>query len=196
MALDPIKYNHKKAQDNLVAHVGAWIQATGSPPSKSVDDLAWEKDDREAEAWERSLLKEQVCRDVGSFINKYRPVEPVELHSPSGGGYNIFYRLEYKDGSSAALKIPCKGLAADDLAGTRPSIIMDHAEQERTMSEALNDPVISFSESHVLDPNVDAEKLEVLYAQMANIVLLLSTLQFDRIGSLVQDRYGGFDVSR
>lgn len=73
---------------------------------------------------------------------------------------------------------------------------MDHAEQERTMSEALNDPVISFSESHVLDPNVDAEKLEVLYAQMANIVLLLSTLQFDRIGSLVQDRYGGFDVSR
>ncbi|KAH6954390.1 hypothetical protein DER45DRAFT_615718 [Fusarium avenaceum] len=36
MALDPIKYNHKKAQDNLVAHVGAWIQAIGSPPSKSV----------------------------------------------------------------------------------------------------------------------------------------------------------------
>lgn len=36
MALDPIKYNHRKAQDNLVAHVGAWIQATGSPPSKSV----------------------------------------------------------------------------------------------------------------------------------------------------------------
>ncbi|KAH6954389.1 hypothetical protein DER45DRAFT_615717 [Fusarium avenaceum] len=145
------------------------------------------------EAWERSLLKEQVCRAVGSFINKYRPVEPVELHSPRGGGFNIFYRLEYKDGSSAALKIPCK---ADDLAGKGPSIIMDHAEQERTMSEALNDPVISFSESHVLDPNVDAEKLEVLYAQMANIVLLLSTLQFDRIGSLVQDRYGGLDVSR
>lgn len=74
------------------------------------DDLAWEKGDEESETWERSLLKAQVYRDIGSFINKYRPGEPVELHRPIRGGYNIFYRLEYKDGSSAALRIPCKGI--------------------------------------------------------------------------------------
>ena len=74
------------------------------------DDLAWEKGDEEAETWERSLLKAQVYRDIVSFINNYRPGEPVELYSPIRGGYNIFYRLEYKDGSSAALRIPCKGI--------------------------------------------------------------------------------------
>lgn len=74
------------------------------------DDLAWEKGDEEAETWERSLHKAQVYRDIASFIHKYRSGEPVELHSPIRGGCNIFYRLEYKDGSSAALRIPCKGI--------------------------------------------------------------------------------------
>ncbi|KAF9769361.1 hypothetical protein IL306_013230 [Fusarium sp. DS 682] len=193
------------------------------------DDLAWEKGDKEAETWERSLLKAQVYRDISSFINKHRPGEPVELHSPIRGGYNIFYRLEYKDGSSAALRIPCKGIvkcpdekvryevaimryiaekttipvakvyhydtAAENPTGLGPFIIMDYTEHERTMSEALNDPVINSSESHVLDPDVSTEKLQVLYRQMANIVLQLSTLTFDRIGSLVQDKDGGFCVS-
>ncbi|EWG47302.1 hypothetical protein FVEG_16104 [Fusarium verticillioides 7600] len=36
MALDPVKYNHKKAQDAMVAHAGAWTQDAGSSPSKSV----------------------------------------------------------------------------------------------------------------------------------------------------------------
>jgi len=36
MALDPVKHNHKKAQDNLVAYTGAWTQASGSSPSKNV----------------------------------------------------------------------------------------------------------------------------------------------------------------
>lgn len=87
------------------------------------------------------------------------------------------------------------GTAAENPTGLGPFIIMDYTEHERTMSEALNDPVINSSESHVLDPNVSTEKLEVLYRQMANIVLQLSTLTFDRIGSLVQDEVGGFHVS-
>ncbi|KAK0391426.1 hypothetical protein NLU13_0926 [Sarocladium strictum] len=193
------------------------------------DDLAWEKGDKEAEMWERTLLKAQVYRDIGRFINQHRPGEPVELHKPIRGGYNIFFRLEYKDGSSAALRIPCKGIvkcpdekiryevatmryiaenttipvakvhhygtAAENPTGLGPFIIMDYTEHERTMSEALNDPVINSSESHVLDPNVRTEKLEVLYRQMANIILQLSTLTFDRIGSLVQGEDGGFHVS-
>lgn len=72
------------------------------------DDLAWEEGDEEAETWEKSLLKAQVYRNIASYIAKYRPGEAVEHHSPLRGGSNIFYRLEYKDGSSAALRIPCK----------------------------------------------------------------------------------------
>ncbi|KAK2697294.1 hypothetical protein QWA68_003740 [Fusarium oxysporum] len=36
MALDPVKHNHKKDQDILVAHAGAWTQDASSSPSKSV----------------------------------------------------------------------------------------------------------------------------------------------------------------
>lgn len=74
------------------------------------DDLAWEKGEEEAETWEKSLLKAQVYREVATFISKYRPGKPVELHNPIRGGYNILYRLEYEDGSSAALRIPRKGI--------------------------------------------------------------------------------------
>ncbi|KAJ4135258.1 hypothetical protein NW768_004880 [Fusarium equiseti] len=38
MALDPIKYGQKKVQDNLVAHTGAWTQATGTSPAKPVTE--------------------------------------------------------------------------------------------------------------------------------------------------------------
>jgi hypothetical protein len=86
------------------------------------DDLAWEKSDEEAETWERSLLKAQVYRDVGRFINKYRHGVPVELHRPIRGGYNIFYRLDYKDGSSAALRIPIKGML-----GIQSHFYIDHS---------------------------------------------------------------------
>jgi hypothetical protein len=86
------------------------------------DDLAWEKSDEEAETWERSLLKAQVYRDVGRFINKYRHGVPVELHRPIRGGYNIFYRLDYKDGSSAGLRIPIKGML-----GIQSHFYIDHS---------------------------------------------------------------------
>jgi hypothetical protein len=92
------------------------------------DDLAWEKGDQEVETWERSLLKAQVYRDIASFIHKHRPGDPVELHSPIRGGYNIFFRLEYKDGSSAALRIPCKGtyICSSSLICS----MLNHAQQE------------------------------------------------------------------
>lgn len=73
------------------------------------DDLAWEKSDEEVESWERSLHNAEIYRGVAHLIMKYKPGEAVELHRPIRGGYNIFYRLEYKDGSSAAMRIPCKG---------------------------------------------------------------------------------------
>lgn len=74
------------------------------------DDLAWEKSDEAVEEWERSLNKAEIYRAVGDLIKKHRPGEAVELHSPIRGGYNVFYRLEYKDGSSAAMRIPSKGI--------------------------------------------------------------------------------------
>ncbi|KAI8950611.1 hypothetical protein F4801DRAFT_579291 [Xylaria longipes] len=74
------------------------------------DDLAWEENDKETDTWERSLHKMELYRAIVNFVQKYRPGEAVELHRQIRGGYNIFYRLEYKDGSSAAMRIPSKGI--------------------------------------------------------------------------------------
>jgi len=74
------------------------------------DELAWQKSDEEAETWERSLNEKETYLAIVNLIKKYRPGEAVELHRAIKGGYNILYRLEYKDGTSAALRIPCKGI--------------------------------------------------------------------------------------
>lgn len=74
------------------------------------DDLAWQRNDEEAETWERSLHKATTYHAIASLIKQYKPGDAVELHRPIKGGYNIFYRLEYKDGSSTAMRIPRKGI--------------------------------------------------------------------------------------
>ncbi|TRX91444.1 hypothetical protein FHL15_007668 [Xylaria flabelliformis] len=182
------------------------------------DDLAWEENDKETDAWEKSLHKAELYRAIASLIKKYRPGEAVELHTPIRGGYNVFYRLEYKDGIvrfpeekvryevatmrciAAKTTIPVPkiyhfGTAAENPTGLGPFIIMDYVDHEMTMSEALKDPALEPDERHELDPNISAEKLEFLYRQMANIVLQLSTVTFPRIGSLVEDEDGQFSVS-
>lgn len=74
------------------------------------DDLAWEKSDVAFDEWEATIHNKATYHAITDFILKHVPGEVVELHKPIMGGYNIHYRLEYKDGSSAALRIPCKGM--------------------------------------------------------------------------------------
>ena len=77
--------------------------------------------------------------------------------------------------------------AADNPTGLGPFIIMDYVEHHHNMSRELLDPTRAYDDTPILDPEISEEKLEGLYAQMANILLQLSTLKFPRIGSLVQD---------
>lgn len=92
-------------------------------------------------------------------------------------------------------KIHHWGTAEENPLGLGPFIIMDHAEHTQTLSHALNDPALDPTDSHSLDPNISDEKLRLLYRQMANIMVQLSTLSFSRIGSLVQGNDEQFSVS-
>lgn len=74
------------------------------------DELVWERMDKEIEEWELSVHMAEIYNGVAALIKKNRPGDAVELHMPIKGGYNAVYRLEYKDGSSAALRIPCRGM--------------------------------------------------------------------------------------
>lgn len=87
------------------------------------------------------------------------------------------------------------GAAADNPLGLGPFIIMDYVEHESTMSDAMADSSLAPGEDHVLDPNIEEEKLEFFYRQLANVLLQLSRLQFNRIGSLLQDETGHISVS-
>lgn len=79
------------------------------------------------------------------------------------------------------------GTAAENPTGLGPFIIMDYIDHHQNMSRALLDPERAIDERPVLDPDISQDKLELLYGQMANILLQLSTLRFPRIGSLVEE---------
>ncbi|KAG9252416.1 phosphotransferase family protein [Emericellopsis atlantica] len=77
--------------------------------------------------------------------------------------------------------------AAENPTGLGPFIIMDYIDHHQNMSRALADPGRDIGERPVLDPNITEGKLELLYGQIANILLQLSTLKFPRLGSLMEE---------
>lgn len=68
-----------------------------------------------------------------------------------------------------------------------PFIIMEYIEHKTTMYDALNTPGCPRQERGILDPNIDDNTLELLYNQLASVLLQLSSKpSFPRIGSLTQ----------
>ncbi|KAF4996597.1 hypothetical protein FDECE_12366 [Fusarium decemcellulare] len=72
---------------------------------------------------------------------------------------------------------------------------MDYVEHESTMSGAMADPSLAPGEDHMLDPNIKGEKPEFFCKHLVNVLLQLSRLQFNRVGSLLQDEKGHISVS-
>lgn len=73
------------------------------------DDLVWEQLEEVSEEWEKSIHTSDTYRAIAKLILKYRDGKPKELHLGVKGGYNVVYRLEYADGSSAVLRMPIRG---------------------------------------------------------------------------------------
>ncbi|KAJ9233421.1 hypothetical protein DTO169E5_7011 [Paecilomyces variotii] len=67
-----------------------------------------------------------------------------------------------------------------------PFIMMDYVAHETKMYDALITPGCPTEERGILDPNIDEAKLEMLYGQLSDILLQLSTPSLSRIGSLSQ----------
>ncbi|KAI1139611.1 kinase-like domain-containing protein [Hypoxylon sp. FL0543] len=96
------------------------------------------------------------------------------------------------------IPVPCVyycGTAAENPTGLGPFIIMKYIKHDKVMTEVLKDPNQEPGDYPILDPNIDEEKLEHLYSQMANILLQLSNLRFPRIGSLIEDSNNEISVS-
>jgi hypothetical protein len=74
------------------------------------DDGVWQKLDDATDEWDKSIRTNEIYRAVGNLILQYRNGQPEVMHAVVKGGYNIIYRLEYSDGSSAIMRIPVKSM--------------------------------------------------------------------------------------
>ncbi|KAI0537348.1 phosphotransferase family protein [Xylaria digitata] len=149
------------------------------------DDLVWQKLDEAVDEWDISIRTKETYRAVGNLILKYKEGQAELMHPAVKGGYNVVYRLEYKDGTSAVMRVPIRvryevatmryvaanttipvphvyhyGTAADNPIGLGPFIIMDYIEHHQNMSRELLDPKRGIDERPILDPDIGEEKLE------------------------------------
>ena len=70
--------------------------------------------------------------------------------------------------------------------GLGPFILMDYIDHAMDLDAALNTPTLQIEDRPILDPSIDIDKLEMLYRQLADILLQLSLLPLPKIGSLAQ----------
>lgn len=73
------------------------------------DDLVWEKLDEATDKWIASIRTNETYRAVGNLILQHKNGQAERMHPAVKGGYNIVYRLEYKDGTSAIMRVPIRG---------------------------------------------------------------------------------------
>lgn len=67
-----------------------------------------------------------------------------------------------------------------------PFIMMDYIEHETKTYDALNKPECPKKDRRILNPNIDQDRLEMLYGQLAGILLRISIPSLPRTGSLNQ----------
>ncbi|KAF2276615.1 phosphotransferase family protein [Westerdykella ornata] len=75
------------------------------------------------------------------------------------------------------------GTAEECPGNLGPFIIMEYIDGAQTLCSALNVPYFTPQDRPILDPEVSEEKLIFVYEQLADILLQLSTLTFDKIGT-------------
>ena len=75
-------------------------------------------------------------------------------------------------------------------------IIMEYIEHEMKMYDPLNIPGCPVDERGKLDPDINEDKLEMLYGQLTGVLLQLSRLSLPRIGSLSQINDFTWEVTR
>ncbi|KAH8423916.1 phosphotransferase family protein [Aspergillus melleus] len=82
------------------------------------------------------------------------------------------------------------GMGDESPAGLGPFILMEYVEHVSNLATQIRAPEYDKGDRPILDPNIEEEKLEFFYAQVADILLELSKPSFDKIGSLARDARG------
>jgi aminoglycoside phosphotransferase (APT) family kinase protein len=76
------------------------------------------------------------------------------------------------------------GMTEESPGGLGPFIIMEWVENAGDLVDITNKPGLTADDVPMLEPNVNEEKLERVYSQLADILLQLSRCELPAIGSL------------
>lgn len=82
------------------------------------------------------------------------------------------------------------GMGDEGPTGLGPFILMEYVAHVSNLATQIRAPGYERGDHPFLDPNIEEEKLEFFYGQIANILLELSKPSFDQIGSLARDASG------
>ncbi|KAI1171486.1 phosphotransferase family protein [Nemania sp. FL0916] len=160
------------------------------------DDLIWEKLDEATDEWDISTRTNETYNAVAELILKYKAGQAEVIHPPIKGGYNVVYRLEYKDGSSAIMRIPIKGIVTSPEEKIRYEVAtMRYVAVNTTIPVPYVYYYGTAGENLTgLGPFIIMEYIEhyqnmsrFLFDPSPNILFQLSFLKFPRIGSLVEN---------
>ncbi|OJJ69053.1 hypothetical protein ASPBRDRAFT_57598 [Aspergillus brasiliensis CBS 101740] len=157
-------------------------------PRMHFDDVAWERSEAIADGWPRAGYFNITFRmkylDGGSAAIRFPKLGAIMF--PEEKVRNEVAAIRYiQDNTSIPVPfiLHC-GTTEESPPGFGPFIVMEYIDHATTMSDVLNTPGLGISDRHCLDPNVDMEKLEMMYAQFADILLQLNRLSLPRIGSV------------
>jgi aminoglycoside phosphotransferase (APT) family kinase protein len=74
------------------------------------DDVAWEKSEAISDEWVRQFLEPETLQQVGNFLLRYhRPGDASVFTFLGKGAYNISFKMEYKNASTAVIRFPQPG---------------------------------------------------------------------------------------
>ncbi|KAL3459333.1 hypothetical protein BJX64DRAFT_301427 [Aspergillus heterothallicus] len=164
-----------------------------------------------SDRWVNQFLEARILQAVGHFLLRYHNAsDPEEFKFRERGAYNITFQMKCKNDDRTIIRFPVPGATQFPEEKTRNEtsipvpfiyrwgtrrdsplqlgsfIIMDYINHETSAYDALNMPDYRKEDRGVLDPDIDESKLELIYRQLANILLELSRPSLPKIGPLHQ----------
>ncbi|CAG8007851.1 unnamed protein product [Penicillium salamii] len=111
---------------------------------------------------------------------------------------SIMHFIVEKSSKTMPIPVPlvsCWGERDKSPSKLGPFIIMGYIDHDKSVSDVLETPGRQPQQRPRLNPDISIPKLKVIYIELANIVLSLSTLSADRIGSLRQTDKSTWEVA-
>ncbi|CAG7948626.1 unnamed protein product [Penicillium salamii] len=166
---------------------------------KPYDDVAWAISTQLWEDWPELLRTDgDICNEIGVFLSEeFSDLKWASFGFLSTGEIRNEVSIMQFLLEKSPIPVPSIfrwGETKESPSDLGPFIIMNYIHHKRSMGDLLEMPGRQGGQPPVLNPDLKLARLEALYGKLANIVLSLSTLSFNRIGSLGKNDHSTREV--